>query len=89
MGGKIKTSILIDRELWEKFREKVASEYGLKYLSKAVEEAIEEELAEIIVLKEIEESLPSRELPLSVTPVKPKVRTRAEDVVRELRGLRS
>jgi hypothetical protein len=42
VGSKIKTSILVDRELWEKFRQKISSEQGPRQLSKAVEEAIME-----------------------------------------------
>ena len=55
--SKIKTSIVIDGELWGKFREKVASERGLRFLSEAVEDAIREELVELLVLEEIEEFL--------------------------------
>ncbi|NHV98458.1 MAG: hypothetical protein HA496_02285, partial [Thaumarchaeota archaeon] len=46
MTRKIKTSIVIDGDLWERFKTKVVGEKGLKGLSKAVEEAIEEELCE-------------------------------------------
>ncbi len=88
MGSKIKTSILIDKEIWEKFREKVVSERSLRELSKAVEEAIMEELVELLVLEEIEESLSGVKIPPSIEPVRPKVKTQAEEVVREMRDSR-
>ncbi len=88
VGNKIKTSIVIDKELWKKFKEKIASKQGLRQLSKAVEEAIEEELVEFIVLRELEQSLSGKEVPSSITPVKPRVKTRAEEIVREMRGSR-
>ena len=89
MGSKIKTSIVVDKDLWEKFREKVASEQGLRQLSRAVEEALKEELVELIVLDEIEKSLSGRIVPLSMSPIKPRVKSRAEEVVRELRDSRA
>ncbi len=89
MGGKIRTSVVLDRELWKRFKEKVVSEQGLKQLSKAVEEAVEEELTEFIVLKEIEKSLTDIEVPPSITSIKPRVKTGAEEVVREMRSLRT
>jgi hypothetical protein len=42
MVRKKKINIIIDRDLWERFKTKVVNEKDLKGLSKAVEEAIEE-----------------------------------------------
>jgi hypothetical protein len=42
MVRKKKISIIIERDLWERFKTKVENEKGLKELSKTVEEAIEE-----------------------------------------------
>ncbi len=86
VGGKVKTSIVVDEELWRRFREKIALERGLREVSKAVEEAIEEELVEEIVLHELEEELNGNTRYTSIEPVKPRVKTRAEDIVGELRG---
>lgn len=69
----------------------MASERGLRFLSEAVEDAIREEPVELLVLEEIEEFLSENGTSSSleeVSPVKPKAKTRAEDVVRELRDSR-
>ena len=38
VSGKVKTSIVVDRDLWEKFKAKVGVERGLRKLSEAVED---------------------------------------------------
>jgi len=48
---KIKTTIVIDRRVWEEFRARIATEYGFKDLSKAVEEALNEGLCDLIVVE--------------------------------------
>jgi len=88
MIKKIKTSIVIDRDLWERFKTKVVGEKGLKGLSKAVEEAIEEELCEDLIIEALEGLLGSEKPPLIITPVKPEIQTDAGKVVRELRDSR-
>ena len=89
MSDKIKTSIMISRELWEKFKSKVGSERGLKALSQAIEEAVEEEVCEGLIIRALEEMLgDSKEIPLAVSPVKPRATTDAGKAVRELRELR-
>jgi len=86
--SRVKTSVMVDRELWDRFRRKVGGERGLRSLSEAVEEAIEEELAEFVV----SEGLPEPGLEgLSadrVEPVRPRVKTDAAETLRELRGAR-
>ena len=91
MGDKIKTSIMIDRELWEEFKSKIGSEKGLRMLSKAVEEAIEDEIAERLIIKVLEEMLKEygEEVPLTISPVKPKVITNAGKIVKEMRESRT
>lgn len=87
MKDKVKTSIMIDRKLWEEFRSRVGSEKGLKMLSKAIEEAIEEEVSESLLIEELSKMLgPKGELPLTVAPVRPKLATDAGKAVREMRG---
>ncbi len=89
MEDKIKTSIVIDRRLWEEFKLKVSGEKGLKMLSHAVEEAIEEEVSELLIVKALEEMLGSeRKIPLTIVPVKPRDTTDAGKVVRGLRDSR-
>ena len=85
MGDKVKTSIMVDRRLWEEFKSRVSGERGLKMLSRAVEEAIEEEVSELLVADALSKLLEGEELPLTVAPVKPKVPTDSGKAVRELR----
>lgn len=86
MNSKIKTSILIDQKLWKKFKLKANVEGGLKGVSKAVEEALEEELSELAIVKALENMVSTGTKTLEVTPVKPKVKTSAGEVVRKLRN---
>ena len=66
----------------------MGGERGLRSLSEAVEEAIEDELAEFLVSKGLPE-LDMEGLPADrVEPVRPKVRTSAAETLRELRGVR-
>ncbi len=89
MRDKIKTSIMIDRELWEEFKSKVGSERGLRGLSRAVEEAIEDEVGDILIIRALEKLLErEKEIPLVISPVKPKVATDAGKAIREMRGSR-
>ena len=85
MGGKVKTSIMIDRGLWEEFKSRVGGEKGLKMLSKAVEEAIGEEVSELLVAEVLSRMLGGMELPLTVVSVKPKAPADAGKAVKELR----
>ena len=85
---KIKTSVTIDRKLWEELKLKVGSRGGLKALSRAVEEAIEEEVADLLIIEALEREVKIEELPLTISPVKPRVATDAGKSVRELRELR-
>jgi hypothetical protein len=85
MNSKIKTSILIDEELWRKIKLEATVEGGLKGVSKLVEEALEEELSELAVAKALENMAPTGTRTLAVTPVKPKVKASAGEVIRKLR----
>ena len=90
MEGKVKTIIVINRELWEELKSKVGSERGLKMLSKVVEEAIEDELCELIIMKALSRMLkPEKKMPLTIAAVKPKVPTNAEKAAREMRETRT
>ncbi len=90
MEGKVKTSIVINRELWEELKSKVGSEKGLKMLSKVVEEAIEDELCELIIMKALSKMLkPEKKIPLTIVAIKPKVPTNAGKVIREMRESRT
>jgi len=83
MSGKIKTSIVIDRELWYKFRARLLEE-GIEEVSGVLEELVREELLEDYVSQSLEEMLDG-ELPEEVRPVRSLVETRAESIVRALR----
>ena len=88
MVRKKKISIIIDRDLWERFKTKIIGKKNLKELNKAVEEAIKEKLCEDLIVETIEELLGSEKPPLVMTPVKPKIQTDAGKTVRELRDSR-
>jgi hypothetical protein len=85
LTSKIKTSILINEELWRKIKLEATAEAGLKGVSKLVEEALEEELSELAVAKVLENMVPTGTRTLEVTPVKPKVKTSAGEIIRKLR----
>lgn len=86
MSDKIKTSIFIDRELWKRFKLKVFGEKGVKGLSEAVEESLEEDILEPIVIRELGKLTGVGVKPGEVRPVKPKVKTSSGEALRELRG---
>lgn len=86
MKGKIKTSIMIDEDIWETFKVKASSKKGLKGVSKAVEEALEEELSEKVVTEALENMYSRKPTDLQVNPVKPKTVTSAGKVISELRS---
>ena len=89
MKDKIKTSIIIDRKLWEEFKSKIGEKRGLKALSQAIEEAIKDEISESLIIKALEDFLePETEIPLVISPVKPKITTSAGEVIREMRDSR-
>jgi hypothetical protein len=88
MVRKKKISIIIDRDLWERFKTKIIGKKDLKELNKAVEEAIKEKLCEDLIVETIEELLGFEKPPLVITPVKPKIQTDAGKTVRELRDSR-
>jgi hypothetical protein len=85
--NRIKTTIVIDRELWSKFKARLLEE-GVEEVSRVIEEIVKEELLEDYVLEAIRELLDT-EPPLEVKPVKPLVETSAGRVVRELRNERT
>lgn len=88
MSKKVKTSIVVDKTVWERFRDRVGREKGLRALSRAVEEALEDAACEGLVIDSLREILDSEEQPLTITPVRPKVATDAGKTVRELRESR-
>ncbi len=89
MKDKVKTSIVVDRRLWEEFKSKVAGEKGLKMLSEAIERAIEDELSELLIIEAFEKQLEQRETTLTISPIKPRIQTDAGKIVRELRESRT
>ncbi len=89
MNERIKTSIIINKKLWDRFRHKISVEKNLKSLSKSVEEALEEELNELIIAEALEKMISAKPTTLETVPVKLKVKGKAEEVVRELRGSRT
>jgi len=84
MGDRVKTSLLVNRELWEEFKLRVSTWVKLRALSRAVEELLEEGVAERVVAEELSKML-KVPAPLEVKPVKPRVPTDARREVRELR----
>ena len=88
MKGKIKTSIVVDKNLWEMFKAKASSKMGLKGISMSVEEALEEELSSKVVAEALEKMHSGKLTDLSVRPVKPKTATSAGKIIGELRAQR-
>jgi hypothetical protein len=86
MGGKIKTTIVVDKDLWSKFKAKLLDE-GVDEVSSVIEEMIREELVVDKVVDSLNELI-GGELTQVVEPVKPLAETAAEKVVRELRESR-
>ena len=85
MRGKIKTSIMIDEDIWETFKVKASSKRSSKGISRAVEEALEEELSEKVVIETLENMYSRRPSDIEVKPIKPKIATSAGKVISELR----
>jgi hypothetical protein len=88
MVERVKTTIIIDRELWSRFKARLLEE-GVEEVSRAIEEVIREELSEDYVAEAIRGLLGGVEPSLEVKPVKPLVETDAGRVVRELRNERT
>jgi ferredoxin-fold anticodon binding domain-containing protein len=86
MGGKIKTTIVVDKDLWSKFKAKLLDE-GVDEVSSVIEEMIREELVVDKVVDSLNELI-GGELIQVVESVKPLAETAAEKVVRELRESR-
>ena len=85
MGEKVKTTIVVDRDLWGKFKAKLLEE-GVGEVSGVIEGLIKEEL--MLGIDSALARLIESELVQVVEPVKPLARTSAEEVVRELRESR-
>lgn len=81
VSDKVKTTIVIDKELWVRFKARTLEE-GVGKVSRVIEEIIREEMLEDYVIASIRELI-GREPPLEVKPVKPIVETEAGRVVRE------
>jgi len=82
---KIETTIVIDRRVWEEFKARITTEYGFKDIGKAVEEALKEELCDLIVVEMLSKYLENEKIPLAITSIKPRVPTDAGKIVREFR----
>jgi hypothetical protein len=87
MIDRVKTTIVIDRELWNRFKARLLEE-GVEEVSRAIEEVIREELSEDYIADAIRELLGTTP-PIEVKPIKPLVETSAGRVVRELRNERT
>ena len=86
MTGKVKTSIMIDADLWDEFKVLASTKKGLKGISEAVEEALEEELSEKTVAEALAKMDGKKLRDLQVKPVKPKTATSAGKVISEMRA---
>ncbi|MCC6054152.1 MAG: hypothetical protein LM589_02395 [Thermosphaera sp.] len=87
MIDRVKTTIVIDRKLWNRFKARLL-EKGVEEVSRAIEEVIREELSEDYIADAIRELLGTTP-PIEVKPIKPLVETSAGRVVRELRNERT
>uniref|UniRef100_A0A7J3XZ57 CopG family transcriptional regulator n=1 Tax=Thermogladius calderae TaxID=1200300 RepID=A0A7J3XZ57_9CREN len=86
MPDKVKTTIVIDRELWYKFKLRLL-ESGIEEVSNALERLVREELLEDYVVEELTR-LVGGEVVSEVKPVKPLAETNAGRAVREMRESR-
>jgi hypothetical protein len=84
--GRTKTTIVIDEELWRKFKARLLEE-GAEEVSRALEELVREEIVEDYVAEALTR-LAGGVIPSEVKPVKPQVETNAVCVVREMRESR-
>jgi len=85
VGEKVKTSIVVDRDLWSKFKAKLLEE-GVDEVSGVIEGLIKEEL--MLGIDSALVRLIENELIQVIEPVKPLTKTSAEEIVRELRESR-
>jgi len=85
MGKKVKTTIVVDRDLWNKFKAKLLEE-GVNDVSSVIEELIKEEL--MLSIDNALSKLIENKLIQIIEPVKPSTKTSAEEVIRELRESR-
>jgi len=83
---KIKTSVMIDSDVWETFKIQASSKRGMKGISEAVEEALEEELSGETVAEALAKMFTRKTTDIQVNPVKPKIPTSAGKVVSEMRA---
>jgi len=83
---RVKTSLLIEEALWRLFKARVVRERGVRELSRAVEEAIKEELCDLEIAEGLAKLVGREPTPIEVEPVKPLVKTSAGRAVREMRG---
>ena len=86
MTGKIKTSIMIDADVWEEFKIFASKKRGLKGISEAVEEALEEELSEKTAAEALAQMDGKKIRDLQVKQVKPKIATSAGKIIAEMRA---
>ena len=86
MTRKVKTSIMIDADVWEEFKVLASSKRGLKGISEAVEEALEEELMEKNIAEALAKMKCKENRDLQIKPVKPKIGTSAGKVIAEMRS---
>jgi len=82
---KVEITIVIDRRVWEEFKARIATEYGSKDIGKAVEEALKEELCDLIVVEMFSKYLENEKMLLAITPINPQVPTDVGGIVREVR----
>ena len=84
--GRTKTTIVIDEELWRKFKARLLEE-GVEEVSRALEELVREEIVEDYVAEALTR-LAGGVILSEVKPVKPQVEMNAGRVVREMRESR-
>ncbi|MBS7611842.1 hypothetical protein KEJ27_06505 [Candidatus Bathyarchaeota archaeon] len=84
-GNKVKTTIVIDKKLWEEFKLKVSEERGIRELSQAIEELLEDEVLGQLVVRALSDMGLMGKFK-SIKPLKP---TNAGEAIRELRDSRS
>ena len=87
-GEKVKTTIMIDKKVWEEFRLKVNEDRGIRELSRAIEEALEDEAPSLLITQALNEIIGETRIIEEVKTIEPLKPTDAGKTIREMRSHR-
>ncbi|MFH8092872.1 MAG: hypothetical protein QXM38_02955 [Candidatus Aenigmatarchaeota archaeon] len=84
----MKTTIMIDKKVWEEFRLKVNEDRGIRELSRAIEEALEDEAPSLLITQALNEIIGETRIIEEVKTIEPLKPTDAGKTIREMRSHR-